>query len=121
MTKLKAGKKLLKDDIVLLALHGELDAHTADSLEKIFQDIFSAGSCKIILDLHKLSYISSQGISVLLSALLRARDCKGNLVLLRPSPMVRAVLEMVAATEIFSLANNQAAALQTFKGLSGNK
>ena len=112
MTKLKAKKKMLKDDVTLLALNGELDAHTAEGLEKILQDIFAKGCCKIILDLRKLAYISSQGISVLMSALLQAHDCQGNLVLLRPSPMVRAVLEMVAATEIFSMANNQAAALQ---------
>jgi anti-sigma B factor antagonist len=114
MAQLSIEKKLLRNGIALLALKGELDAHTSPDLENSITDLFKNATAKIIIDLQGVTYVSSQGIGVLISALSQAHDRKGGVVLMRPGSMVKEVLEMLEVTQMFSIADDQDAALQKF-------
>jgi anti-sigma B factor antagonist len=114
MPEIKIEKKLLRDGITQLSLDGELDAHTSPTLDKAITDLLAAGSAKIVLDLQKLVYISSNGIGVLVSALAQCHDLKGNVVLMQPGPMVREIFEMLEVTHLFPVVDNQEAALAAF-------
>jgi anti-sigma B factor antagonist len=114
MSDLKIGKKLLGDGITMLALEGDLDMHTAPSLDGTIERLMKAGCARIVLDLRKLKYISSHGIGVLLGALSQAHEQQGNIVLMKPTPMVREVLEMLDATQLFAVVEDQPAAIASF-------
>jgi anti-sigma B factor antagonist len=114
MAQFSVEKKLLRNGVALLALKGELDAHTSPDLENAIADLFKNSTVKIILDLQGVSYVSSQGIGVLISALSQAHDRKGGIVLMRPGTMVKEVLEMLEVTQMFPIVDDQDAALQKF-------
>lgn len=62
---------------------------------KEFDDVLAAhGAAKVVLDLTRLDYINSQGISVLLAAWRRARREGGSFVLGAPRGAVRKIFEI---------------------------
>jgi anti-sigma B factor antagonist len=114
MVPFSIEKKLLRNGITLLALKGDLDAHTSPELDNAITELLKNGTSKIIIDLHHVVYVSSQGIGVLISALSQTHDRKGDLVLMRPGEMVREVLEMLEVTQMFPIADDQDEALKKF-------
>lgn len=75
----------------VVALTGELDALTCQGLAEHL--IGSPGSL-VVVDLSQLTFIDSSGLGALHVARQRAIKGGGNLVVSRPSPMVRRVLEI---------------------------
>jgi len=114
MASLKIEKKLLRNGITLLILSGELDAHTAPSLDNIIGELFKGQSVKLILDLHDVAYISSHGIGVLVSAQSRASEKHGSIVLMKPTPLVKEVFAMLEVAQIFPVVEDQEEALAAF-------
>jgi anti-sigma B factor antagonist len=77
----------------IVALHGELDLATANGLVEALVEI--AGST-LVVDLADLSFMDSSGIGALVGARKRIRaKGLGELVVTRPTPIVREVLEIV--------------------------
>jgi stage II sporulation protein AA (anti-sigma F factor antagonist) len=114
MTQFSIEKKLLRNGIALLALKGDLDAHTSSTLDDAITDLIKNSTVKIIIDLHGVAYMSSQGIGVLISALSQTHEHDGELVLMRPGEMVKEVLEMLEVSQMFPIVDSQEAALKKF-------
>lgn len=102
------------DDVVLLTAEGFLDAHTFEQMEKAIQGLFTEGKHKIIVGMEKLDYISSAGAGVFIGAIGTAQENDGNLVLLRPTPNVREVFDLLGLTQIFPIANDVPEAIAYF-------
>jgi anti-sigma B factor antagonist len=76
-----------------VTLHGELDVASADGLSNSLVEL--AGST-LAVDLSHLIFMDSSGIGALVRARNRIRSKgRGDLVLTRPTAMVRRILEMV--------------------------
>jgi anti-anti-sigma factor len=73
-------------------LVGELDLASAERLEPILKEAAEANG-GVTLDLTELTFMDSTGIRVILSTV-RSLDGQGPLVLLRPSYIVRRVLDV---------------------------
>jgi len=114
MATLNIEKKLLRNGVTLLILSGELDAHTAPSLDDTIAELFKGNLNKLILDLREVVYISSHGIGVLVSAHSRAREKQGRIVLMKPTPLVKEVFAMLEVAQIFPVVEDQDAALAAF-------
>ena len=82
--------------ILNVALDGRLDTTTAPELESFLAKNYDAAS-SIVIDCEKLSYISSAGLRVILSA---HKRLKGALTLKNVSELVMEVLEMTGFTDI---------------------
>lgn len=79
---------------------GEIDASTAPTLEKAFDDL-PDGNGRVVLDLSDVSFIDSSGLRVLI-ALARRADEEGRPVVLdRPSPAVARLLDITGLVELF--------------------
>jgi len=78
-----------------IALEGRLDANTSPNFEKMLKSTLPSLDF-LILDLSKLSYISSAGVRALILANkeLAARD--GKVYVTNPQPQIAKVLETVA-------------------------
>lgn len=83
-----------------LRLVGELDIGTADRLRGALAEVTGRGST-IVLDLSGLDFIDSSGLHELVVALKRERAAGGDIVLRKPSPQTRRVLEIVGLTQLF--------------------
>jgi anti-anti-sigma factor len=63
--------------VTILALSGDVDAHTAPVLKDASEKCAAAGKLRIVFDFSGCAYISSAGIGVL-NALLNALKSKGG-------------------------------------------
>ena len=73
---------------------GDIDHGTCESLDDALSGAIESGSSVVLLDLHKVTYIDSGGLSVLLSAVRQLRD-KGWLGAIGPNANTRRLLEIV--------------------------
>lgn len=97
-------------EVRVLALDGRLDNETAADLELAMQDQIDAGARDFVLDLGRLSYISSAGLQVLLAMAERLQG-QGGLRIAALQPAIRRVFDAAGATDLFAIFDDRAAAL----------
>jgi glycine dehydrogenase subunit 2 len=82
--------------VPLIETRGEIDHESCGAVDKLLDDAILQGSPILLVDLAKVSYIDSGGLSVLFSAGRRVRDA-GWIGLISPNASVRRLLELVGA------------------------
>ena len=102
------------DTVDLLAVTGDLDAHTFEGLDEVINKLLAEGRFRLILDMRNVGYISSAGVGVLIASIGEAEANDGKVVLLSPSEEVRAILEELGLAEMFTIARNRQEALAEF-------
>jgi anti-sigma B factor antagonist len=106
---------VLGTDITKVTVQGFLDAHTVPEMEKIIQNLIHDGKYKIIVDFKDLSYISSAGLGVFMSVIGDVKGNNGDIVLMDMPPKIYKVFDLLGFTEIFTIVDNEDAAIQAFK------
>jgi anti-sigma B factor antagonist len=91
------------DGRVLVAVDGELDLATAPQLREALATAPEEGETEIILDLTRLEFIDSTGLSVLVMAFTRTRAAGGSIVLRNPSQSVMRILEITGLVSVFTV------------------
>jgi len=114
MAEFHIQQQKLKNGIVFVAVQGFLDAHTFEEMEKTITDLFDAGTYRLVVDLSKLDYISSAGAGVFIGAIGTAQENEGNIVLMKPSPNVKEVFDLLGLSQIFPFAGDVEAAQKLF-------
>src|SRR3954451_14236680 len=92
-------------DRVILALAGELDVATVESVRGALDELRADGWNSIVLDVRKLSFIDSTGLSLLLEADRAARREGTAFAIVDGSPAVARLLEVVGLGDHFSRAS----------------
>ena len=112
MDALKIDRESVADKgVVILHVHGPLNPMTVPRFMEILQEIFDKSVFKIVLDLVEVEYISSAGISALISVLTTAQENHGDVVLIHSKPKV---LQMMGLIDTFHFAADPAAATALF-------
>jgi anti-sigma B factor antagonist len=93
---------------------GFLDSHTVIDFEESLGDLANEESPHVILDLSRLAYISSSGISGLMHITHQLRSRSGDLVLLSPTDKVQRVLQTLGFTKILRIIENESEAKTAF-------
>lgn len=75
-----------------IRLEGELDMSTAPEFRAVLRE--AVATSPLFIDASELSFMDSSGVGVLLE-IARSRNGAGPMVLSRPRPNVRKVLELV--------------------------
>ena len=114
MSEFHITTQKLKNGIVFIAVQGFLDAHTFEEMEKTITDLFEGGTFRLVVDLSKLDYISSAGAGVFIGAIGTAQENDGNIVLMKPSPNVKEVFDLLGLSQIFPFANDVDGAQKLF-------
>jgi anti-sigma B factor antagonist len=93
------------DDAAVIRLVGELDLASAPDLQACLGDVVASTppDVVVIIDLDELSFCDSTGISALVRAANGARRGGRRLVLRRPRPGVRRVLEITGVISVFEI------------------
>lgn len=100
---------------VVAEIDGYLDAHTVVGFEEQMNSLIEAGASRIVVDLERLNYISSAGIGAMIGLVQRLRRSSGDLVLVRPSPKVQKILDLLGFTEIFKIVSTEDEALAALR------
>jgi anti-sigma B factor antagonist len=78
----------------LLAVRGEIDLASADDFRRALESLIGEGRSPALVDLSEVTFIDSTGMAALVSARSTADAAGVELVLVRPSPQARMVLEL---------------------------
>ena len=92
-------------DVARIELEGYLDAHTFEKFEEQLEALFRANRFRIMVDLHKLRYISSAGAGVFIGSLGTCQENDGNIALLRPTPEVKEIFDLLGVFHVFPIAD----------------
>jgi len=101
---------------IVFAVEGRLDSSNSADLESVVEERIEQGERYMLFDLAQLSYVSSSGLRVLLSAAKKLRPGGGKVVLAALQEPVREVLEITGFTAIFEVFDCRGDALAALDG-----
>jgi anti-sigma B factor antagonist len=91
-------------EVHTVTLCGELDLSTAGPVEQELERVEAGDASTIVIDLSGLTFISSSGIALLLSAQARSRADEGRLRVRRGSEAVQRVMTIAGVDELLPFA-----------------
>jgi anti-sigma B factor antagonist len=90
--------------ITIIALTGQLDAHTAAEFERFLERVVrDDGNHRLVLDFHELEYISSAGLGVLMGLIEEARAMGGDMKLAALPEKIFHVLDLLGFPIVFQI------------------
>ena len=102
------------EQVTLIEVSGRIDSMNANELGEALSGEIERGSRQIVLDLSKVSYMSSAGLRELVAAYHKLQDVSGDLRLAQPSSRVQDVLEMSGLDTIFQIFPTQVDAVGSY-------
>jgi len=99
----------------VVTLSGEADHAAAPELEQTLVDLLQSGSGNLVINLLNVTYISSAGLSALVSAQVKARQRvpRGNIVFSELSSISKRTLELVGFHHLFEFYETDAEAVSS--------
>ncbi len=101
---------------IVVRPQGRLDAGHAPALEHELRQHFTHGENELIVDLSATTYISSNGLRVLLGAHKTAKQNGGGLKLCCLGSRLHEIFEMAGFDQVFEIYEDRDAALKAFGG-----
>jgi anti-sigma B factor antagonist len=100
----------------LVRLSGQIDSATAPEVEQALVNLIQEGSRNLAINLADVAFISSAGLSALLSAKIKTRRRlpPGDVVISEVTPRMRETFELVGLNHIFSFFDRDAEAVGSF-------
>lgn len=99
------------NNTVRVQLVGRLDTVGVDQVETRFGAAVASSGCDAVIDLSGVTFVSSMGVRLLITAARSQRVRGHRMVLCAAQPGVEETLQMVALDQIIPIAPSEAAAL----------
>lgn len=100
---------------VVIELAGQLDAHTANEFERFLErTVRTEGQQRIVIDFHKLDYISSAGLGVLMGLIEEVRAAGGDIKLAALPDRIFHILDLLGFPLVFQIFPSVAEAEASF-------
>jgi anti-sigma B factor antagonist len=84
---------------VVITLSGDLDIVSAPELEQLLSELLAEDHPRVLVDLNKLSFVDSAGVSVLIRVKRQAETTGRRLLLRRPTAQLHRVFAVVGLAE----------------------
>jgi anti-anti-sigma factor len=101
-------------DVVILAVHGKLDATTSALFEQRVLPMLEKGERNFLVDFAHLEYISSAAMRRLLVLAKGAGNAGGKVVLVSLKSHIREIFDMAGFTSLFPMYASAEEALRSF-------
>ncbi|WP_053406785.1 STAS domain-containing protein [Persicobacter sp. CCB-QB2] len=111
-------RKSLEDEKYIIEVIGEVDASSSIHLDTAIEEAFSEGREKIMVDLTRLTYISSAGLGVFMSYLQEIKTKNIGFVLFGPDPKVKGTFSILGLDQLVTIVDNQDQAKAFLDGIS---
>lgn len=98
-------------DVPVVQVSGEIDVATAPALDAAMREQIDAGHLVLVLDMHRVTFLDSSGLGVLVSHHKTLRRHRGCLRIANASARVLTVLTITALNDVFALYPSVQAAL----------
>jgi len=96
-------QELAEKDACLVSVHGQIHLLEAKELEQRLEEVLSDGRSNIVLDMTDVSFITSDGLGVLIKVRGDARRAGGNLSIVEPPEPVLGVFRTTRLTKLFDI------------------
>ena len=100
--------------VEVLALSGQLDAHTFPQLQETLEALAQEGRQQVVLDCAKLEYVSSAGLGVLKKMSRELREAQGDIRLAALTPKIKNVVDLLGFSQVIQVFPDPEAAIQSF-------
>jgi len=101
------------DGVTIVEPRGRLDTSAAPQFQEQFEELVRTGARRLLVDMHRVRYISSFGFRALLLASRYAERNNGKMVLCAIPPEVMEVVELGGFSEVFTICFSREDALRT--------
>jgi anti-sigma B factor antagonist len=95
----------------VVTVAGELDIHTAPSLQSAISELIDHGVHDLVVDLSQVDFIDSTGLGVLVAGLKKARALHGSLELVCHQDRLLKVFRITGLLDDFAIHESLEAAL----------
>ena len=102
------------DQISVLEVSGELDAHTASQLETSLKSLIDAEQYKIVVNCSRLEYIASAGLGVFMAYIEDVRSLGGDIKLTNMNDRVYNVFDLLGFPTLYDILDDESEAVQGF-------
>lgn len=99
------------NEIAVLDLSGQIDSFTAEELTKLMEAHINKGNFKVIVDLSKVDYLDSAGLTSLVNAKIKLSKRIGDLCLVGLKGKAREVFELAGVVDLFRIYDSQETAI----------
>lgn len=107
---------ILQNEVLLIRLEGDMiGGPETQRLMDIANTTIDDSMLLSAVDLSNVRFINSSGIGVLVSLLTKFRNRGGELILINPSEHIHKLLIITKLSAIFTIAENDATAIQLLK------
>jgi len=89
--------------VVVIAVHGQADLHTAPELRDAMTAALDGGASGLVVDLSEATFIDSMTLGVLLGAVKRLRPSGGKVTIVCVDSHIRRIFEITLLDRVFSL------------------
>lgn len=76
------------DEVALVTMAGELDVSNSEWLHQWLHQVIDAGYARVVVDIERLTFMDSTGLSTIVDAHKRLRATGGALTVVAPAPIV---------------------------------
>jgi anti-sigma B factor antagonist len=87
----------------IVKLRGELDAETADDVEKVLDEILKLAPRQVHIDCQDLQFISSRGLGVFVGRFQEIQEKNIQFSLFNMKPTIKNVFKILGLDEIISI------------------
>lgn len=99
----------------VLALKGDLDAHTASEFEAALQRCLDAGKTRLVIDGARLDYVSSAGLGVFMAFIEPIREQGGDLKIAALQESVFEIFDLLGFPILFEFFESVEEALARYE------
>lgn len=105
-----------RGDTDIARLPANLVLANAPAIRAALQDRIANGTARLVLDLAKVEFADSSGLSAILACVTAARRRGGDIALLSPMPRVRALVELTRLDDVVAIVDDEQSAIDRVHG-----
>lgn len=102
------------DNVSILDISGELDAHTASHLENALKSLIDKENYAIVVNCSGLDYIASAGLGVFMAYIEDVRSLGGDIKLTNMNDRVYNVFDLLGFPTLYDILEDEKEALESF-------
>lgn|GEM_PF-3307256 len=110
-----------KINVMIVKIHGTIDLLSSTEFQKYTMDFVLRGEKYMLLDLTKLDFIDSMGLSTILMLYQKIYDMDGKIAILNPRPSIMVVLKITKVNQRIPVFNSAEEAHIYFSNYSEKK
>ncbi len=102
------------NNVSILDISGELDAHTASQLENALKSLIDENRYSIVINCSGLDYIASAGLGVFMAYIEDVRSLGGDIKLTNMNSRVYNVFDLLGFPSLYDILEDEQEALERF-------